>query len=320
MLDAGYHDRRRATMRLSIPRPGPLPLSFSAPRYALSSSWVPAHRRVSFLRPQREALGGGGKVGGWRGRHEQKEEEGGWEPLGRGGEPRERDSATWRKEAPDAVLVCCNASLASRPRYGRSFRLENWVEPHSESFFHRRLRLPISSHFDSTRLVPFHTLSPSPSLSAPLHFFCSLPARSPLRLCPISPSTDFTPSCAFHLATSRTRARSRLAPAPTPNPTRSPALTLRPESKEAGTGHARLPDSTGRRGCKLSTRSNGLHHLFLFLPLRLHPLSSCLLLLHPRSRLHAPTNSSSVPPNPLSKSTPIRSDASTSTNASTRPT
>jgi hypothetical protein len=33
--------------------------------------------------------------------------------------------------------VCCNASLASRPRYGRSFRLENWVEPHSESFFRK---------------------------------------------------------------------------------------------------------------------------------------------------------------------------------------
>jgi hypothetical protein len=84
--------------------------------------------------------------------------------------------------------VCCNASLASRPRYGRSFRLENWVEPHSESFFRkytlstiypylyihrridRRLRLPISSHFDSTRLIPFHTSSPSP-LSTRIPFF-----------------------------------------------------------------------------------------------------------------------------------------------------
>ncbi|KAJ7357898.1 hypothetical protein DFH08DRAFT_437148 [Mycena albidolilacea] len=100
--------------------------------------------------------------------------------------------------------VCCNASLASRPRYGRSFRLENWVEPHSESFFHRRLRLPISSHFDSTRLVPFHTSSPSRSVhSCPLLLIptCTFSPAAPPHLS----LRRLNALCAFHLATSRTR-------------------------------------------------------------------------------------------------------------------
>jgi hypothetical protein len=90
---------------------------------------------------QSEALGGGGKVDGWRGR---------MGAVGEEGEPRERNSAACRKEAPEGALRMLQ-SLGGVPSVVRlflplgiqfhvkllSFRLENRVEFHSESFFRK---------------------------------------------------------------------------------------------------------------------------------------------------------------------------------------
>jgi hypothetical protein len=151
---------------------------------------LPLRLIVASIPPaQSEAVGGG-----WRAREACAE--GGWVgAVGEEGEPRERLGEL----SKGGTGICCNPSLASRPRCGcsfpfigiqfhvklLSFRLDNRIGFHSESFFVstlstmysfncifiRRLRLHlISSHFDSTRLAPFHTSSLSPlSISAHFH-------------------------------------------------------------------------------------------------------------------------------------------------------
>jgi hypothetical protein len=83
ILDAGYHDRRRATMCLSIPRSES---SSSFPfRHRVTPS-LPLGSRLIVAYPSSAKRSPGRRREGRRmaRRHEQKEEEGGWEPLGRG--------------------------------------------------------------------------------------------------------------------------------------------------------------------------------------------------------------------------------------------
>jgi hypothetical protein len=163
---------------------------FSTPSCALPSSWVPASSRIPSV--QSEALGGGGKVDGWRGR---------MGAVGEEGAPRERDSATCRKEAPRGALrmLQCLVGVPSGVSFLPlaiqfhvkllSFRLENWVEFHSESFFrkytvhhlsiivysppYRQTPTPPHPHLISTRL---DSLSSAPRLHR-LHLALSISAH-----------------------------------------------------------------------------------------------------------------------------------------------
>ncbi|KAJ7860799.1 hypothetical protein B0H14DRAFT_557319 [Mycena olivaceomarginata] len=195
ILDAGYHDRRRATMCLSIPR-SEFSSSFLFGTALRPPFLLGPGSSSRILPPQSEALGGGGKVGGWRGRHEQKEEEGGWEPLGRGGEPRERDSATWRKEAPVAVLRMLQC-VVGVPSAVRSFFPVRKLGRTAFRILFSRLRLPISSHstqldsFPSTPCLHLLCLLLSTSFDPYLHALpCgSAPSLPPPTLCPPAHST-----------------------------------------------------------------------------------------------------------------------------------
>ncbi|KAJ7309180.1 hypothetical protein DFH08DRAFT_487129 [Mycena albidolilacea] len=173
--------------------------SFSAPRYALLSSWVPASSRIPSV--QSEALGGGGKVDVWRGRMGAVGEEGG---------PRERDSATCRKEAPEGALrmlqcvvgVPCGTVVPAPwhhpvPRQTAFFPGRELGRISFRILFSQTLAPPhlISFRLDSTRPLP-HIVSvscPLLSLSLDPHLHAlpraSTPPLSPPNLCPPAHST-----------------------------------------------------------------------------------------------------------------------------------